>query len=83
MRTQAPVGTGDASVEGERKTVTALFADIRGSTKLMEDLDPEEASPAPLIRLPDSTNNNNLEPSHNVIRHLPEVLDLEQRHDPV
>ena len=30
-------------IEGERKTVTALFADIRGSTELMEDLDPEEA----------------------------------------
>src|SRR5215472_3242676 len=30
-------------VDGERKTVTALFADIRGSTELMEDLDPEEA----------------------------------------
>ncbi|HKV53605.1 MAG TPA: adenylate/guanylate cyclase domain-containing protein, partial [Candidatus Binataceae bacterium] len=27
----------------ERKTVTALFADIKGSTELMEDLDPEEA----------------------------------------
>lgn len=35
----------DAStaVDGERKTVTALFADIKGSTELMEDLDPEEA----------------------------------------
>jgi hypothetical protein len=35
----------DASpaIDGERKTVTALFADIRGSTELMEDLDPEEA----------------------------------------
>ena len=34
----------DAAVlEGERKTVTALFADIKGSTELMEDLDPEEA----------------------------------------
>jgi class 3 adenylate cyclase/tetratricopeptide (TPR) repeat protein len=32
-----------ASVEGERKTVTALFADIKGSMELMEDLDPEEA----------------------------------------
>src|SRR5271157_2308572 len=32
-----------ASLEGERKTVTALFADIKGSTELMEDLDPEEA----------------------------------------
>ena len=30
-------------LEGERKTVTALFADIKGSTELMEDLDPEEA----------------------------------------
>ena len=32
-----------ATLEGERKTVTALFADIKGSTELMEDLDPEEA----------------------------------------
>jgi predicted ATPase/class 3 adenylate cyclase len=32
-----------AVIEGERKTVTALFADIKGSTELMEDLDPEEA----------------------------------------
>ena len=29
--------------DGERKTVTALFADIKGSTEFMEDLDPEEA----------------------------------------
>jgi class 3 adenylate cyclase/predicted ATPase len=29
--------------EGERKTVTALFADIKGSMELMEELDPEEA----------------------------------------
>ena len=28
---------------GERKTVTALFADLKGSTALIEDLDPEEA----------------------------------------
>ena len=27
--------------EGERKTVTALFADIKGSMELIEDLDPE------------------------------------------
>jgi class 3 adenylate cyclase len=35
----------DAStvINGERKTVTALFADIKGSMELMEDLDPEEA----------------------------------------
>ena len=31
------------AIEGERKTVTALFADIKGSMDLMEDLDPEEA----------------------------------------
>src|SRR5579885_2296563 len=29
--------------DGERKIVTALFADIKGSMDLMEDLDPEEA----------------------------------------
>jgi class 3 adenylate cyclase/predicted ATPase len=32
-----------ATLDGERKTVTALFADIKGSTELMRDLDPEEA----------------------------------------
>jgi class 3 adenylate cyclase/uncharacterized protein YcbX len=32
-----------AALEGERKTVTALFADIKGSTELEQDLDPEEA----------------------------------------
>ena len=31
--------------DGERKTVTALFADIKGSMELMEDLEPEEARP--------------------------------------
>src|SRR5215469_7191758 len=31
------------NIEGERKTVTALFADIRGSTELQQDLDPEGA----------------------------------------
>ena len=29
--------------DGERKTITALFADIKGSMALIEDLDPEEA----------------------------------------
>ena len=29
------------NLEGERKTVTALFADIKGSTELQQDLDPE------------------------------------------
>lgn len=31
------------SADGERKTITALFADLKGSTALIEDLDPEEA----------------------------------------
>jgi class 3 adenylate cyclase/ribosomal protein L40E len=41
------------SLEGERKTVTALFADIKGSTELIRDLDPEEARALidPVLRL--------------------------------
>src|SRR5262249_41685282 len=31
------------SPDGERKTITALFADIKGSVEMMEGLDPEEA----------------------------------------
>jgi class 3 adenylate cyclase/tetratricopeptide (TPR) repeat protein len=31
------------AIDGERKTVTALFVDIKGSMELIEDLDPEEA----------------------------------------
>jgi class 3 adenylate cyclase/tetratricopeptide (TPR) repeat protein len=40
-------------IAGERKTVTALFADIKGSTELMEDMDPEEAQALidPALRL--------------------------------
>jgi class 3 adenylate cyclase len=34
---------GAENFDGERKTVTALFADIKGSMELIEDLDPEEA----------------------------------------
>src|SRR5262249_62283195 len=30
-------------LEGERKIVTALFADMKGSMELIEDLDPEDA----------------------------------------
>lgn len=30
------------SANGERKTITALFADLKGSTALIEGLDPEE-----------------------------------------
>ncbi len=38
-----PEQTDREVAEGERKTVTALFADIKGSTELEQDLDPEEA----------------------------------------
>src|SRR3989442_5453160 len=31
------------ALDGERKIITALFADIKGSMELIEDLDPEEA----------------------------------------
>jgi class 3 adenylate cyclase len=30
------------NLDGERKTVTALFADIKGSMELMQDLDPKK-----------------------------------------
>jgi len=39
----APEEAAGERLDGERKTVTALFADIKGSMELMEDLDPEEA----------------------------------------
>ena len=31
------------SIEGERKSITALFADIKGSTEFEQNIDPEEA----------------------------------------
>ena len=37
------VATTDSPLDGERRTVTALFADIKGSTELMAELDPEDA----------------------------------------
>jgi hypothetical protein len=33
----------EALLDGKRKTITALFADIKGSMQLLEGLDPEEA----------------------------------------
>jgi class 3 adenylate cyclase len=42
VRLKDPVPAPEA-IDGERKTVTALFADIKGSTELMRELDPEEA----------------------------------------
>ena len=35
--------TSKAGLEGERKQVTVLFADLKGSTELLADRDPEEA----------------------------------------
>jgi class 3 adenylate cyclase len=35
--------TAAESLDGERKTITALFADIKGSMELIENLDPEQA----------------------------------------
>jgi class 3 adenylate cyclase/tetratricopeptide (TPR) repeat protein len=35
--------TSKAALEGERKQVTVLFADMKGSTELIADRDPEEA----------------------------------------
>jgi class 3 adenylate cyclase len=43
IRVTAGASFAPQGIDGERKTVTALFADIKGSTELMEDLDPEEA----------------------------------------
>jgi hypothetical protein len=35
--------TSRSALEGERKLVTVLFADLKGSTELIRDLDPEQA----------------------------------------
>src|SRR6516162_5523379 len=44
---QHQIRVADASapenIDGERKTVTMLFADVKGSMDLIEDLDPEDA----------------------------------------
>ena len=38
------------NLEGERKTVTALFADIKGSTELEQDLDPRKRARSSILR---------------------------------
>ena len=43
IRISAGGRDASAAADGERKTVTALFADIKGSMELIEDLDPEQA----------------------------------------
>jgi hypothetical protein len=42
-RTQRPLGESSEVLAGERETITALFADIKGSMELIEGLGPEEA----------------------------------------
>src|SRR5271156_5008230 len=42
-RVRVTASSEATAADGERKTVTALFADIKGSTELEQDLDPEEA----------------------------------------
>ena len=39
--------TSRSALEGERKQVTVLFADLKGSTELIRDLDPEQAQGHP------------------------------------
>ncbi|MGA8058191.1 MAG: zinc ribbon domain-containing protein, partial [Candidatus Binataceae bacterium] len=53
IKIAADRGSISEPIDGERKTVTALFADIKGSTELMRDLDPEEARAIvdPVLRL--------------------------------
>jgi predicted ATPase/class 3 adenylate cyclase len=43
IRAEQMVLEARGAPDGERKTITALFADIKGSMDLLEDLDPEEA----------------------------------------
>jgi hypothetical protein len=42
--------TTKSALEGERKLVTVLFADLKGSMELLADRDPEEA-PAPPVTI--------------------------------
>jgi class 3 adenylate cyclase len=42
-RVTADGGSSSEAFDVERKTVTMPFADIKGSTELKEDLEPEEA----------------------------------------
>src|SRR5260370_19808828 len=53
IRVTPDQANASTTIDGERKTVTALFADIKGSMELIEDLDPEEARAIvdPAIRL--------------------------------
>jgi class 3 adenylate cyclase/predicted ATPase len=43
IRTEQAALAARGAPDGERKSITALFADIKGSTDLIADLDPEDA----------------------------------------
>jgi hypothetical protein len=43
IRAEQTILEARGAPDGERKTITALFADLKGSTALIEGLDPEEA----------------------------------------
>jgi hypothetical protein len=43
IRAEETAMAARGTAEGERKTVTHVFADLKGSTALIEGLDPEEA----------------------------------------
>ena len=43
IRAEQAAREARGALDGERKTISALFADIKGSMALIEDLDPEEA----------------------------------------
>ena len=52
--------TSRSALEGERKQVTVLFADIKDSTELIRDLDPEAAQQLLDPALPGKANANRL-----------------------
>jgi class 3 adenylate cyclase len=43
LHLQEKILTSRSALEGERKQVTILFADLKGSMELIADRDPEEA----------------------------------------
>jgi hypothetical protein len=47
IRAEQAAMEAHGATDGERKTITALFADIQDSTALIEDLDPEAARRSP------------------------------------
>ena len=44
--------TSKSALEGERKQVTVLFADLKGSMELLADRDPSSCAPRPAVAAP-------------------------------